>query len=56
MSFQDDILSIPIKNFEDKYLPVFDLTSIQDATETCYYPELIEEPKKLQLSFTFPLG
>ena len=33
MNFQDDIPSIPIDNFKDHYVLVFDFTSIQDATE-----------------------
>ena len=28
---------------------------MQDATENCHYPELVEEPLRLQLNFTFPL-
>ena len=36
MNFQDDILSIPIDNFKNHYVLVFDLTSIQDATENCH--------------------
>ena len=31
MIFQDDIPSIPINNFEDHCVLVFDLTSLQDA-------------------------
>ena len=42
MNFQDDIPSIPIDNFKDHYVLVFDLTSMQDATENCHYPELVE--------------
>ena len=53
-NFQDDIPSIPIDNFKDHYVLVFDLTSMQDATENCYYPELIGEPLRLELNFTFP--
>ena len=34
---------------------VFDLTSMQDATENCHYPELVGEPLTLELSFTNPL-
>ena len=30
---------------------VFDLTSLQDATEHCHYPELIGEPLRLELNF-----
>ena len=33
MNFQDDIPSVPIDNFKDHYVLVFDLTSMQDATE-----------------------
>ena len=53
MNFQDDISSIPIDNFKDHYVLVFDLTSMQDATENFYYPELVGEPLRLELNFTF---
>ena len=56
MNFQDDIPSIPIDDFKDHYVLVFDLTSMQDATENCQYPELVEEPLRLELIFTKPLG
>ena len=55
MNFQDDIPSIPIDKFKNHYVLVFDLTSMQDATENCHYPELVGEPLKLDLNFTFPL-
>ena len=55
MKFQDDIPLIPIDNFKDHYVLVFDLTSMQDAIENCYYPELVGEPLRLELNFTFPL-
>ena len=55
MNFQDDIPSIPFDNFKDHYVLVFDLTSMQDATENCQYPELVGEPLRLELNFTFPL-
>ena len=55
MNFQDDIPSIPIDNFKDHYVLVFDLTSMQDATENCHYPGLVGEPMRLDLNFTFPL-
>ena len=41
MSFQDDIPSISIDNSKDHHVLVFDLTSMQDATENCHYPGLI---------------
>ena len=55
MNFQDDIPSIPVDNFKDPYVLVFDLTSMQDATEHCHYPELIREPLGLELYFSSPL-
>ena len=55
MDFQDDIPSIPIDNFKDHYVLVFDLTSMQGATENYHYPELTGEPLRLELNFTFPL-
>ena len=36
MNFQDDIPSISIDNFKDHYVLVFDLTSMQGATEKCH--------------------
>ena len=55
LNFQDDIPSIPIDDFKDHYVLVFDLTSMQDATENCHYPELVGEPLRLELNFTNPL-
>ena len=56
MNFQGDVPSIPIDNLKDHYVLVFDLTSMQDAaTENCHYPELVGEPLRLELNFTFPL-
>ena len=53
MNFQGDIPSIPIDNLKDHYVLVFDLTSLQDATENCDYPEPVAEPMRLELIFTF---
>ena len=51
MNFHDDLPSIPNDNFKNHYVLVFDLTSMQDATEHCHYPELIGEPLRLELNF-----
>ena len=51
MNFQDDNPSIPIDDFKDHYVLVFDLISMQDATEKCHYPELVGEPVRLELNF-----
>ena len=55
MNFQDDIPSIPLDNFKDQYILVFDLTSMQNATEHCHYPEMIGEPLRLELYYGSPL-
>ena len=55
MNFQSDIPSIPFDNFKDYYVPLFDFTSMQDVTEILHYPEIVGEPLRLQLNFTFPL-
>ena len=51
MNFRDDILSIPIDDFKDHYVLVFDLTSMEDATENCHYPKVVAEPLRLELNF-----
>ena len=55
MNFQDDFPSIPIDDFKDHYVLVFDLTSMQDATENCTYLELVGEPLRLEINFSHPL-
>ena len=55
MNFQDEIPSIPIDSFQNHYVLVFALISMQDATENCHYPELVVEPLRLELNFTFPI-
>ena len=55
MNFQGDIPSIPIDDFKDHYVLVFDLIPMQDDIENCHYPELVGEPLRLELIFTNPL-
>ena len=55
MNFHDDIPSIHIDDLKDHYVLVFDLTSMQDATENCHYPELVGKQLRLELNFTNPL-
>ena len=55
MNVQDDFPSIPIDGFNDHYVLVFDLTSMQDATENCHYLELVGEPLGLEINFTISL-
>ena len=55
MNFQDDIPSIPIDIFKDRYVLEFVLTSMQDAANNCHYADIVGEPLRLELNFTFPL-
>ena len=55
MNFQDDLPSFPLDNFKDHYGLIFDSPSMQIATEHCHYPELVGEPLRLELMFTFAL-
>ena len=55
MNFQDDIPSIPIEDFKDHYVLMFDLTSMQEATESCHYSEIVGEPLRPEVNFTQPL-
>ena len=55
MNYHDDIPSIPVDNFKDRYVLLFDLTSMPDATEHCHYLESIGEPLRLELYFSSPL-
>ena len=54
MNFQYAIPSIPNDDFKDHYVLVFDLNSMQNATENCHFPELVGEPMRLELIFTNP--
>ena len=55
VNFQDDMPSFPIENFKNDSVLVFDLMSMQDATEKCQFPKLFREPLRLELNFTIPL-
>ena len=55
MNFQDDFPSVRSDFFKKNYLLVFDLTSMQDATENCHYAELVREAMRPELNFTLPL-
>ena len=53
--FQSGVPSILNDKYKNHSLLVFDLTTEQDATENCHYPQIIEEPLRLELNFIFPL-
>ena len=51
---QDDILLISDEYSQEHYVLEFDLTLMKGATENCHYPNIVEEPPRLEQSFTFP--
>ena len=55
MNFQEKIHSNAFDNFKNHYLLLIDFTSMQDTTENCPHPRLIDQPLSLKLNFTFPL-
>ena len=55
MNDQDDIPSTLIDSSKEHYVLLFELTSLQDATEKCRYSEVVGESLRLKLNFTFPL-
>ena len=55
MQFNEDFSALPMEDFQNHYILVFDLTSLQDAAEQLPYPELSGESLRLELFFQFPL-
>ena len=55
MNVKDDVPSIPIENFTNQFLLVFDLSTMPDATEKCHHFELLGEPLRLEPNFIYPL-
>ena len=54
-NFRDVIPSTLFDNFKNHYVLVFDFTPMRDATETFHYPELVENPLRLELKFSYHL-
>ena len=52
MNFQDDIPAVPMDDFKDHIVLVFDLTSMHDATEICQNPDFVGEPLRVEPNFT----
>ena len=54
MQFNEDFLAFPMEAFQNHFILVFDLTSIQDAAEQLHYPELSWESLRIEMFFHFP--
>ena len=55
MQFNEDFPALPMEDFQNHYILVFDLTSLQDAAEQLHYQELSGESLRYELFFQFPL-
>ena len=55
ISFKLIFPSFRIDSSKDHHVLAFDLTSMQDATENCHYPNLVGERLRLELNFAYPL-
>ena len=51
MNFNEEIPALPNHQFQNHYILVFDLTSLQDAGENIHYPELSGESIRLEIFF-----
>ena len=51
MSFNEEIPALPNHQFQNHYILVFDLTSLQDAGENVHYPELSGESIRFEMFF-----
>ena len=55
MQLNEDFPALPMEDFQNHYILVFDVTSLQDAAEHLHYPELSGESLRLEMFFQFPL-
>ena len=55
MQFNKDFPALPMEDFQNHYILVFDLTSLQVAAEQLHNPELSGESLRLEMFFQFPL-
>ena len=55
LQFNEEFTALPREDFQNHYILVFDLTSLQDAAEQLHYPEISGESLRLEMFFQFPL-
>ena len=55
MNFNEEIPALPNDLFQNHYVLVFDLTSLQDARKNIHYPEFSSESILLEMFFDRPL-
>ena len=55
MQFNEDFPALHLEDFQNHYILVFGLTSLQDAAEHLHFSELNGESLRLKTFFQFPL-
>ena len=55
MQLNEDFPALPMEDFQNHFILVFDWTSLHDAAEQLRYPELSGESLRLEMFFQFPL-
>ena len=53
--FNKNFPALPIEDFQNHSILVFNLTSLQDAAEQLHYPDFCGESLNLEMFFQFPL-
>ena len=55
LKFEEDGPGIPLEEYPEHFVQVFDLTSTQEAIVEIYYPDVVAASLRLELYFTSPL-
>ena len=55
MQFNEDFPALPMEDFQNHHILVFDLNSLQDAAEQLHFPDFSGESLRLETFFQFPL-
>ena len=53
--FDEDRPGIPLEDYDNHFVQVFDLTSTQEANVQIYYPDVVAANLRLELKFTTPI-
>ena len=55
LMFDEDGAGIPLEDYPEHFVQVFDLTSTQEANAQIYYPDVVAASMRMELYFTSPL-
>ena len=55
LKFDEDSPGVPLEEYLEPFVQVFDLTSTQEASVLIYYPDVVAASLRLEWYFTSPL-